>query len=49
MHKVTGGSLPASLWHGYMIEALKGVPDYALPTTFQVEENGLMLGVWYRF
>ena len=31
MKNVTGGSLPAQIWHGFMSEALKGVPPRDLP------------------
>ncbi len=30
MQKVTGGSLPAQLWHDYMVEAEEGLPEHAL-------------------
>jgi len=30
--KVTGGSLPASLWHNYMQDAERGLPELALKT-----------------
>jgi penicillin-binding protein 1A len=29
MKKITGGSLPAQIWHAYMVEALKNVPPVA--------------------
>jgi penicillin-binding protein 1A len=29
--KVTGGGLPAQIWHSFMLRALKGVPPHALP------------------
>lgn len=32
MKKVTGGQLPASIWHNYMAAALNGVPVRGLPT-----------------
>jgi penicillin-binding protein 1A len=32
MKKVTGGTLPAELWHDYMAEAEEGLPDLALNT-----------------
>src|SRR5690606_29234631 len=31
MKAVTGGSMPAQIWRGFMSEALKGVPPRALP------------------
>jgi penicillin-binding protein 1A len=31
MKKVTGGSLPASIWHSFMIEAMKKFPVTAIP------------------
>jgi penicillin-binding protein 1A len=30
MHKVTGGSMPAQLWHDYMMEAEAGLPERGL-------------------
>src|SRR5262249_15493817 len=32
MKKVTGGSLPASIWHGFMGEALKGTAVADIPS-----------------
>jgi penicillin-binding protein 1A len=32
MKKVTGGTLPASIWHGFMAPALAKVPASAIPT-----------------
>src|SRR5262249_31892583 len=31
MNKVTGGTLPAQIWHGFMVEAEKGLPPRPLP------------------
>jgi penicillin-binding protein 1A len=31
MKSVTGGTLPAEIWRGFMSEALKGVPARGLP------------------
>jgi len=31
MREVTGGALPARLWHAFMVEALKGAPPAATP------------------
>lgn len=31
MREVTGGALPARLWHAFMLEALKGAPTAAVP------------------
>jgi len=31
MHRVTGGRLPAKVWHDFMTEALQGVPPHRLP------------------
>src|SRR3546814_20543936 len=31
MREVTGGALPARLWHAFMVEALKGAPAPAIP------------------
>lgn len=33
MREVTGGALPARLWHAFMVEALKGAPAAATPVT----------------
>ena len=33
MKGVTGGSIPAQIWHDYMVEALKGAPVKRLPKT----------------
>ncbi len=33
MKKVTGGTLPASIWHNYMIAALKDTPPHPIPTS----------------
>ncbi len=33
MKKVTGGMLPAQIWHNYMIAALAGTPAHDLPTS----------------
>ena len=30
MKKVTGGSLPATLWHDYMMDAERGLPEASL-------------------
>lgn len=32
MKKVTGGTLPAKIWHGFMLEALANIPVSNLPT-----------------
>lgn len=32
MRKITGGTLPAELWHNYMVEAEQGLPEKALQT-----------------
>lgn len=43
MHKITGGSLPAALWHDYMVEAEAGMPDRALVAGHGVQDwaNGV--------
>jgi penicillin-binding protein 1A len=33
MSKVTGGSIPAMIWHDYMESALEGMPDTKLPVS----------------
>jgi len=40
MKKVTGGSLPASIWRGFMAAALKGAPAAAIPTSVP-DDGGL--------
>jgi penicillin-binding protein 1A len=35
MKRVTGGRLPAKIWHDFMTAALEGVPPHALPGTEQ--------------
>jgi penicillin-binding protein 1A len=32
MRKVTGGSLPASVWHAFMLAATQGMPVRSLPS-----------------
>jgi len=32
MKKVTGGVLPAQIWHNYMMAALAGTPEHSIPT-----------------
>jgi penicillin-binding protein 1A len=33
MHKVTGGSLPATIWHDFMIRAMESKPSKAIPNS----------------
>jgi penicillin-binding protein 1A len=33
--KVTGGSIPARVWHDYMMAALSGMPETPLPTAYK--------------
>src|SRR5690606_16397153 len=37
MREVTGGALPARLWHAFMVEALKGAPAPAVPVVADAE------------
>lgn len=32
MHKITGGSIPARMWHDFMMDAHKGIPPHGLYT-----------------
>ena len=40
MKKVTGGSLPASIWHAYMAEATKGMPVAEIPNQTNAGAGG---------
>ncbi len=40
MHKITGGSLPAALWHDYMQDAEAGLPERALFSSDSGESGG---------
>lgn len=53
MRHVTGGSLPAEIWRGFMMAALKGAPPHALGANdgaFSAGEQGQggLTGVWHR-
>jgi len=37
MRHVSGGSLPAEVWHNYMLEAEKGKPNTSLPGSYRLE------------
>lgn len=39
MKKVTGGSLPAMIWHDFMIAALKGIPPEPIPNQSESKEG----------
>ena len=39
MKKVTGGSLPATIWHDFMVRTQKGVPVAQLPGTYPPSES----------
>ncbi len=41
--KVTGGTLPARIWHDYMIKALAGVDPAPLPTAYKPQETAPVL------
>jgi penicillin-binding protein 1A len=45
MKKVTGGGLPAQLWHAFMAEALDGEPARALPSPTAAEIAAVIPGV----
>ncbi|HET6222629.1 MAG TPA: penicillin-binding transpeptidase domain-containing protein, partial [Dongiaceae bacterium] len=45
MKKVTGGGLPALLWHGFMAAALDGEPARALPMPSAAEIAAVIPGV----
>jgi penicillin-binding protein 1A len=45
MEKVTGGGLPAQLWHAFMAEALDGEPARALPAPSAAEIAAVIPGV----
>jgi penicillin-binding protein 1A len=45
MKKVTGGGLPAQLWHAFMAEALDGEPARALPQPSAAEIAAVIAGV----
>jgi penicillin-binding protein 1A len=40
MKKVTGGNLPASIWHNYMMAALKGLPVEQIPNQSAATSGG---------
>jgi len=42
MAKVTGGSIPARIWKGFMTEALKNVAAHDLPTAYSVASQDTM-------
>ncbi len=53
MRHVTGGSLPAEIWHGFMLAALKGAPSHPLGAndgsfTASEQRQGGLGGVWHR-